>query len=79
MRASAAGEHASLTCATAAASHGVSDHTSARAAAAAFHGVGEPALLPPHQSVGEHASGALLSPHAPLYGADEHALLPPRC
>jgi hypothetical protein len=30
------------------------------------------------KGVGEHASGALLSPHAPLSGADEHALLPPR-
>ena len=50
------------------------------------------ALLPPHlmvhvnprcchrriKGVGEHASGALLSPHVPLYGADEHALLPSR-
>jgi hypothetical protein len=27
---------------------------------------------------GENASGALLSPHVPLYGADEHALLPSR-
>jgi hypothetical protein len=50
------------------------------------------ALLPPHlmvyvdpsscrrriNGVGENTSGALLSPHALLYVADEHALLPPR-
>jgi hypothetical protein len=50
------------------------------------------ALLPPHlmmhvnprccrrriNGAGEHTSGALLSQHALLYVADEHALLPRR-